>query len=71
METLAWVVWGAMPRPGETPQDDGLAFLDRLVELTRQPDASFDELRKLYEADDRLRVPGTVFNAALNRPEAI
>jgi hypothetical protein len=40
-------------------------------DLTREPDASFDELRKLYEQDDCLRVPDTVFNAVLNRSEAI
>lgn len=71
MEMLAWDVWGAMPRPGETLRDDQLAFFDRLAELTREPDAWFDELRRLYESDDRLRVPGTVFNALLNRPETL
>lgn len=71
MEMLAWDVWGAMPRPGETLRDDQLAFFDRLAELTREPDAWFDELRRLYETDDRLRVPGTVFNALLNRPETL
>lgn len=30
-------------------------------------DASFAELRALYEADDRLREPATLFNALLNR----
>ncbi len=34
------------------------------------PDSSFEELRKLYESDDRLCVP-IVFNAMLKRPEAI
>ncbi len=37
----------------------------------QEPDASFGELRQLYEGDQRLRVPPTVFNAVLNRPEAI
>ncbi len=39
--------------------------------MARQPDKSFDELRKLYENDDRVRVPATVFNALLNRPETV
>jgi hypothetical protein len=60
-----------MPRPDEALQDDQLAFFDRLAAITRAPDASFDELRGLYEGDDRLRVPATVFNALLNRPEAV
>jgi hypothetical protein len=71
MEMLQWDVWGAMPPPNEPLQDDQLAFFDRLASLTRAPDSSFAELRKLYEGDDRLRVPATVFNAVLNRPEAI
>jgi hypothetical protein len=71
MEMLQWDVWGAMPRPNEPLQDDQLAFFDRLAALTRAPDSSFAELRNLYEQDDRLRLPATVFNAVLNRPEAI
>ena len=71
MEMLPWDQWGAMPRPNEPPDDDQLALFDRLAALTRAPDASFAELRALYEGDDRLRVPATVFNAVLNRPEAV
>jgi hypothetical protein len=71
MEMLPWDVWGAMPRPGEALKGDRLAFFDRIAALTRTPDAAFEELRKLYESDDGLRVPPTVFNAVLNRPEAI
>ena len=71
MEMLQWDVWGAMPRPDEPLQHDQLAFFDRLAALTRAPDSSFAELRRLYEGDDRLRVPATVFNAVLNRPQAI
>jgi hypothetical protein len=71
LEMLQWDVWGSMPRPNETLQHDQLAFFDRLAQLSRQPDASFDELRKIYAEDDRLHVPSTVFNAVLNRPEVI
>jgi hypothetical protein len=71
MEMLPWDVWGAMPAPNEAIDDDRLALFDRLAVLTRAPDASFAELRTVYEGDDRLRVPATVFNAVLNRPEAI
>jgi hypothetical protein len=70
MEMLPWDVWGGMPRPNETLQDDRLTLFDRLAGLMREPDASFGELRRIYE-DDRLRVPATVFNAVLNRPEVI
>ena len=71
MEMLPWDVWGAMPGVGEPVQNDRLAFFDRLAALTRTPDASFAELRRLYDGDDRLRVPATVFNAVLNRAEAV
>jgi hypothetical protein len=70
MEMLPWDVWDAMVGPGEPLQEEQLAFFDRLAALTRTPDACFAELRALYQ-DDRLRVPATVFNAILNRPETI
>ncbi len=68
---LPWDDWGAMVGPDEPLDDDKLVFLDRLAALTRAPDASFSELRALYEGDERLRVPATVFNAVLDRPEAV
>ena len=71
MEMLPWDVWGAMILPGEPLQTDLLALFDPLAILTRAPDAAFPELRRLYEGDDRLRVPGTVFNALLKRPKAV
>jgi hypothetical protein len=71
MEMLPWDVWGAIPPPYAQLPDDQLAFFDRLAALTREPDASFAELRRLYENDERVRVPPTVFNALLNRPEVI
>jgi Transglutaminase-like superfamily len=71
MEMLPWGVWGVQPRPDQPLNDEQRAFFDRLAALTRAPDASFDELRRLYERDDQLRVRATVFNAVLNRSEAI
>ena len=71
MEMLQWDVWGAMPRPDQRLDDDQLAFFDRLAALTWAPDESFDELRGLFQEDERLRVPATVFNTVLNRPEAL
>jgi hypothetical protein len=69
MEMLPWDVWGAMPRPDDRLPDDRLALFDRVAALTQQPDASFDELRQLYD-DERLHVPATVYNAVLKRLEA-
>jgi len=61
-EMLPWDVWGAMRR-----QDSelDLAFFDRLAIVSREPDAHVDELSALY-CDERVSVPGTVFNAELN-----
>jgi hypothetical protein len=71
IEMLPWDVWGAMIHPDEPLQNDQLALFDRLAAVTRAPDTTFAELRALYEGDERLRVPATVFNSRLNRPETI
>jgi hypothetical protein len=71
MEMLPWDVWGGMVGPEETIDDDRLQLFDRLAALTARPDDAFDELRALYEDDDRLRVPATVFSAALQRMDAV
>jgi hypothetical protein len=71
MELLPWDQWGAIPRSDGPLDDDRLAFFDRLAALTRSPDASFEELRALYESDDRVRVQGTVVNALMNRSEPV
>lgn len=71
VEMLPWDVWGAMFGPGPIPDAERLALFDRLATLTRAPDASFAELRRLYEGDERLRVPATVFNALRNRAEPV
>ncbi|WP_437815244.1 transglutaminase-like domain-containing protein [Sorangium sp. So ce1078] len=71
MEMLPWDDWGAMSGPDEPLREEQLALFDRLAAITRSPDARFAELRQLYEGDERLRVPATVFNAVLNRPETV
>ncbi len=71
VEMLPWDVWGAMPHPDEKLQDEQLEFFDHLAALTRSPNDSFTALRELYAGDDRVRVPSTVFNALLNRPEVV
>ena len=66
-EMLPWDVWGAMRR-----QDSelDLAFFDQLAIVSREPDAHVNELSALY-SDERVSVPGTVFNAVLNRPDPV
>ena len=66
-EMLPWDVWGAM-----TLKDSelDLGLIDRLAVLTHDPDRHFDELRAVY-LDPRIAVPGTVFNAVLNRTDPV
>jgi hypothetical protein len=71
MEMLPWDVWGAMISPDEPLGNDRLALFDQLSTVTRVPDATFAELCRLYEGNEDLRVPATVFNKVLNRPEAV
>ena len=71
MEMLPWDVWGAQPKPDEQIADEQFEFFDKLAALSRDPDASFDKLRKLYAENQNLRVPATVFNSLLNRRETI
>ncbi len=70
-EMLPWDVWGAQPRPGDSLGAEQIAFFDQLAAMTRAPDASLSKLLEHYATDDRLRVPATVFNAILNRPELV
>jgi hypothetical protein len=71
IQLLRWDSWGAMPRPDEQLQGDRLAFFDELAALTRQADESFEELRRRYECDDRVRVLANVFNSLLNQLEVV
>jgi hypothetical protein len=70
LELLPWDSWGAMPRPDDTISEDLAALFDGLAALTSTPDVSLVELRNLCQ-DERLRVPGTVYNAIRGTDEAI
>jgi hypothetical protein len=69
VEMLPWDAWGAQPKPNEVLDQDQLAFFGSLVELTREPNAYFDEIQRLYASDSQLSVPPMVFNSLLNRAE--
>jgi hypothetical protein len=66
-EMLPWDVWGPMVR---NDAEVDLGLIDRLAELTHDPDAHFAELRAVYDQGPPLSVPPTVFNAVRNRAEA-
>jgi Transglutaminase-like superfamily len=61
-EMLPWDVWGRMPR---LDRDLDFAFFDRLAVVSREPDAHAGELSEVFH-DERVMVPGTVFNAVLD-----
>jgi hypothetical protein len=71
MEALPWDVWGLMEMRDDGLSDDKKALLDRVAALTLAGDEAFPEIRKLYESDDRLKMPPVVFNALRNMPESI
>jgi hypothetical protein len=71
VEMLPWDVWGAMVKPDEKFSPQKLALLDRLATLCADPDAHFDELRKLYADAAALHVPPQVFNALRQRMEDV
>jgi hypothetical protein len=71
VEMLPWDVWGSIWQPGEEPTAEQLALYDAVAELTVDPDARFDDLRARYEADDNLRMDGTVFNVDHGRIETV
>src|SRR5579862_3066216 len=71
VEMLPWDAWGGMLRPNEEPDEAQLAFFDQLAALTTDPDAGFAELTARYQADARLTVPATVYNAVLNRVDEV
>lgn len=66
-EMLPWDVWGGMAR---TDSEIDLPFIDQLAAFSHAPDRHFGELRAAYK-DERVAVPGTVFNAVLNRPDPV
>lgn len=69
VEMLQWDVWGVQPKPGAEITGEQLEYFDKIAALTNRPDESFDELRTLYDKDERLHVPKKVFNAVLNKME--
>lgn len=59
-ELLLWDGWGLMLK--EELSEDDLALLDKLATLTQGGNDTFDEIRAVYESDERLRVPPVVMN---------
>jgi hypothetical protein len=66
-EMLPWDVWGAMT---QNDAELDLPFIDQLAAFSCAPDRHFGDLRAAYK-DKRVAVPGTVFNAVLDRPDPV
>jgi hypothetical protein len=58
VEMILWDEWGLMEQ--EHMSERELELLDRVAQTTLSGDTAFDELRRLFEADSRLRVPTVV-----------
>lgn len=71
VEMLPWDSWGKGWGPGDQPTDEHLRMFDSVAELTLDPDATFDELRERYDTDERLRMPGKVFNELRQATETV
>jgi hypothetical protein len=57
IEILPWDGWGLLVKDEKQMTDADRAFLDHVARLTLDPDASFAEIRSLYESDGRLHRP--------------
>jgi nucleotide-binding universal stress UspA family protein len=69
VESLPWDVWGGQPEPHAELSEAQREYFDELAALSQEPDATFDELQKRYAMDELVRVPETVVNSILQRPE--
>lgn len=61
MELLPWDSWGLNDVADQAITEEGWTLLDRVAALCQAGNDSFDDMRALYDADDRLHVP-PVFN---------
>jgi len=60
VELLPWDGWGLIEGRDEDLSADDLALLDQVAELTSCDVPQFARVRRLYESNDRLRVPPTI-----------
>jgi hypothetical protein len=71
MELLPWDVWGLMEMNDTALGDEKKTLVDRVAALSLAGEDTFSEVRAIYESEDRLRVPSTVFNALRSATEPI
>src|SRR5262249_56106362 len=66
MELLPWDVWGMMPPNDAELTAEKTELLDKLAALTMAGGEALPQIRRVYESDQRLRVPPPAFNAPRN-----
>lgn len=71
VEVLPWDVWGGQPPPEADVSEEVLAWFDGIAELTADPDANHEEIRRRFATDQELTVPSTVFNSLLQRRDRL
>lgn len=70
IEMLPWDVWGVGWPPNQpVPQD--LSVFDAMSSLAADPDSNLDAIRSMYANDERVRMPGTVFNVLRQAVETV
>lgn len=57
VEILPWDSWGIADKRDEDLTRDDYALLDHIAALSINPEQSFDEIRRLFATNDRLRMP--------------
>jgi hypothetical protein len=57
VEVLPWDISGIMVGPEAEISPEDFQFLDKITDLVLSGDQAFGEIRSLYEADERLRMP--------------
>lgn len=62
VELLPWDSWGLIEGGDETLSVEDFTFLDRLAELTSGDVPDYEQVRRIYESDARLRVPATIYS---------
>ena len=60
VELLPWDGWGIITTQDTELETESLALLDQVADLTSGEAPPFDQVRQLYEQDERLRVPAKI-----------
>ncbi len=71
MELLPWDCWGAMPRPQDAITPEAEALYDRAAAVSWGDNATFADLRALYQDEPHLRVPPVIFDVGSGAPREV